>query len=140
MADFGVVLVQTIDPERVTYPVWIDPEHGADPGRLNPRGHVQHRYARVGVSAGTVTSIFFHAVVAGVDAPADAALGGRLFSWSMGVWPLDSPVPIITSPYDSKTSQAQVPIFGRYPGHWVIVARRPGGGHVAFPFDVEIDP
>ena len=140
MADFDLVLVQTIDPERVTYPTWIDPALGADPSRIAPRGHVLHRHARIGVDAGDVLSVEFNAVVGGVQAPADAALGGRLFSWVFSLWPVGAPIPEIASPVDTKTSRARFICRGAYPGHYVMRAKRPSGGSVSFPFDVELDP
>lgn len=139
MADFDLVLVQTIDPARVTYPPWVDPSLGADPSRIAPRGHVLHRYARIGVESDDVLSVEFNAVVGGVQAPADAALGGRLFGWVFSLWPAGAPIPEITSPVAAKTSRASFVCRGAYPGHYVIRAKRPSGGSVSFPFDVELD-
>lgn len=139
MADFDVVLVQTVDPARVSYPIWTDPADGEDPTRLNPRGNVQHRYARIGVTAiEAEPTIEFDAVVGGVQAPDDASLGGRRFSWFFGSWPTGAPIPPLTSPVGGKTSRVTFPVRSRWPGHYVLVARRPTGGHICFPFDIEI--
>lgn len=137
MADFDV---EALDSDFIT-PLpstrWTDPAASEDPTRLNPRGHVQHRYQRIIVAPGFSQAVEFRAIVGGVPAPADAALGGRLFSWSFGVIPTAAPMPSITSPISGKTSRAQVTFAGFYPGHYVIVCARPGGGHIGYPFDVE---
>lgn len=140
MADFGVVLVQTVDPERVTYPPWLDPEEGEDPTRLNPRGHVLHRYARIRVEPADSPTVEFNAVVGGVQAPAEGSLTGRSISWSFGSWPAGAPIPALTSPFGGKSSRVTFTARGAYPGHYVLVARRFQGGHVCYPFDVEPTP
>jgi hypothetical protein len=141
VADFSVVLVQTIDPPRLTYAAWIDPPQGEDPTRLNPRAHVAHRYARLQVEAMTTGTLELNAIVNGVQAPADAALGGRLFDWSIGEGPVGAPWPVITSPIAGKTSRAQIDLAAirAYPGHWLVAIARPGSGGVVVAFDVELD-
>lgn len=134
MSDFDVAPVQTVGPARVSFPVWSDLEDGDDPTRLNARGHVPHRYTRIAAGAGVLE---FNAIVDGVQAPAEAALLGRAISWSFGVIPEGAPMPAITSPVGGKSSRATFAIGTAYPGHYVIVARRAGGGHVGYPFDVE---
>ena len=115
-------------------------EAGVDPTRLNPRGHVQHRHMKLRISATGSMDVLMRAIVAGVTAPADGALGGRLFGWSVGLWPAGAPIPMITSPDGGKTSQARFTLQGRFPGHYVIVAARPNGGHIGYPLDVEVIP
>lgn len=117
---------------------WVDPPIAGDPTRLNTLAHVDHRYMRTRVAPTSNTTLELRAIVAGVEAPADGALGGRLFEWVHSLRPLLAPVPMIVFPIGGKTSVAQVRINGAYPGHYRILATRPGSGVVAIPFDVEI--
>lgn len=136
MADFDV---EVVSGDIIAYPStqWTDPALPEDPTRLNPRGHVQHRHMRFVIAPESTLAVVFQTIVAGVHGPDDAALGGRLFGWSMGIWPTGAPVPAVVSPYGGKTSRGQVVLKGRYPGHWVMTCARPGGGHIGYPFDIE---
>lgn len=136
MADFDVELVNG-DGDAIPSSIWTDPAIIEDPTRISPRGHVQHRYSRVVIASGFTGELFFQTIVGGVRAPADAALGGRLFSWAFGIWPAGAPIPMIVSPYSGKTSRAAVTFYGTHPGHFVIVAGRPDGGHIGYPIDIE---
>jgi hypothetical protein len=135
VADFSIVFADVSG--RLTIADWIDKPTATDPTRLNPRAHVPHRYARFRLGASESAYLELHAVVAGVNAPADGALGGRLFSWHGGTKPPMGPAPIITSPVSSKTSIARVSLVGLYPGHYRVVCSRPDSGSVAIPFEVE---
>lgn len=140
MPDFRVRIIEVVDSiAKLTFPGWADEPDGDDPTRLNALAHVPLRYARVGnIGPETVSAIAMVAIVDGVEAPADAALGGRLFRWSMGTWPLGYPIPTIVSPVGGKTSLATIPIFGAYPGHWAVCVERPGSGQILVPYDVEL--
>lgn len=140
MADFEVELLAGDFVAAVASTTWTDPAVAEDPTRLNPLGHVQHRHTRVDVAFGSTVTVQLQAIVGGVHAPADAALGGRLFTWSMGIWAPGAPIPMIVSPYGGKTSVARTSISWSHPGHYVIVAARPSGGHVGYPFDVRALP
>ena len=117
---------------------WVDPPIDGDPTRLNTLAHVDHRYMRSRVLPTGSTTLEIRAIVGGVEAPADGALGGRLFAWVHSMRPQLAPVPLIASPIGGKTSVAQVTISGAYPGHYRILATRPGSGVLAIPFDVEL--
>jgi hypothetical protein len=112
VADFDVEVVSL---DFIAYPssLWTDPALPEDPTRLNPRGHVQHRHTKFVIAPAATLQVVFQTIVNGVHAPADGALGGRLFGWSMGVWPTGAPVPAITSPISGRTSRAQVGLKGR---------------------------
>ena len=140
MADFDVELLTGDFVVAQPSSIWTDPALDEDPTRLNPRGHVQHRHMKLRISATGSMDVLMRAIVAGVTAPADGALGGRLFGWSVGIWPAGAPIPMITSPDGGKTSQARFTLQGRFPGHYVIVAARPNGGHIGYPLDVEVIP
>jgi len=135
MADFSVnVLLAAPD---VQTQAWSDPATASAPSRLNPAAGRPHLYWRV-VAGNTIE---FRAVVGGVEAPADAALGGRLINWAWveGCYEgLFSP-PAIVSPVGGKTSIAQVAIPSSGSGslgHFTIQAWRSAGGAVLVPFMV----
>lgn len=131
MADFSVNVVRA--PPSTDVVTWTDPAVASAPSRLNPDG-VNHLYWRVH----TTTVLELRAVVDGVEAPADAALGGRLINWAWVEHPLHgvgSP-PAITTPVGGKTSVAQVTPLDR--GHYTIQAWRADGGSVLVPFEAEL--
>lgn len=116
MADFTLRAVS-----GVTVAPWTDPaqESPPKPSRVNPRIGFPHRRLM-----GTVgVQIEVHAIVGGVDAPLDAALGGRLF---VG-WFVQCPVPPAapTSLPGHSSIQRFTPAF---PGHYVLGVRRTDGG------------
>lgn len=117
---------------------WVDPPIDGDPTRLNTLAHVDHRFFRTRVLPTATTTLEIRAIVGGVEAPADGALGGRLFAWVHSLRPTGAPVPLISSPVGGKTSVAQVSVAGAWPGHYRILATRPGSGAIAIPFDVEV--
>jgi hypothetical protein len=137
VADFDVEVVNLDFIAYSSSSIWTDPALPEDPTRLNPRGHVQHRHTKFVIAPDSTLQVVFQAIADGVHGPEDADLGGRLFGWSMGIWPAGAPVPAIVSPIAGRTSRAQVGLKGRYPGHWVVTCARPGGGHICYPFDVE---
>lgn len=128
MADFDLVHVPAA---KIAWQIWTDTNV---PSRLNPVTGLPHRYLTV---QDTVT-IEFNTIVGGVQAPADAALGGRLFTWA---WVdffnrgLASPPPIVSPVGFGFSSKATVDLTGHPRGHYVIQALRPTGGSILFPFE-----
>jgi hypothetical protein len=115
----GATLVAWTDPPDV-------PPDALRPSRLNPivgHGH-QRRVGLVGVPV-TIT-----AKVGSVTAPADSALGGRLFVGTLAETP--GSVPVITA--TPKTSvQTFTPAVR---GHYTFALRRQGGGGLFLHLDV----
>jgi hypothetical protein len=73
--------------------------------------------------------IEFHAVVDGVDAPLDSALGGRLFSADCCEG--------TTQPHWFTSDRSSIVRCSfAWCGHFVIAIRRPGGGAELIPIDV----
>ncbi len=106
------------------------------PSRLSPVQGYPHRYARVPVAT---TDVQVAATVAGVEAPADAALGGRLFTW----WWVQTPFPKPTIQHLAGKS-SEIDLVG-WPngdagavGLWVLGVARPDGGTVLLSFNVEV--
>lgn len=108
------------------------------PPRLNPAVGHPHRFIQVPIAAASLQA---RATVAGVEAPADAALGGRLFTW----WWVQTPgYPTARPPIQhlaGKTSE--IDLVG-WPngdalaaGLWVLGVSRPDGGGVLLTFNVE---
>lgn len=115
MADFTV-----IPASGVSVVDWIDPSSSGAPSRLNSRpGHPQKRYR-----GALYVPIVLQAVVGGVVAPLDAALGGRLFVPFVVEAPV-LPFTGIISPYGQSSMQVMTAMF---PGHYTIGFRRPNGG------------
>jgi len=115
MADFTVIAASGLSVDD-----WLDPASGSAPSRLNSRpGYPQKRYV------GTVgVPVVLQAVVDGVVAPLDAALGGRLFV----AFVVEAPVLPFTG-IVSPLGQSSVQIVTAYVrGHYTIGIRRPDGG------------
>jgi len=115
MPDFEVTVA------GATVEQWLDPAIAGAPSRLNPLpGRPSARLI------GTVgVAISLTAVVAGVSAPLDSALGGRLFVCSSVESPLPYPV-AFTIPTSGKSSvQEFTPSMA---GHYLVCMRRPTGG------------
>lgn len=114
MPDFGATFTA-----GVTGTTWEDPASGGKPTRINPRPGLPHR-RRVG-SVGVQLTVT--AVVAGVSAPLDAALGGRLFTGTLAETP--GALPPVTSPGGQSSVQRFTPTVA---GHYTFVMRRQDGG------------
>src|SRR5690606_39257715 len=110
----------------------------AVPSRMNPALGHPHRYVPISLATSGVQA---RATVAGVEAPDDSALGGRLFTW----WWVQTPAYPTPRPsiqhLAGKTSE--VDLVG-WPGDsslalglWVLGVRRDGGGALLVPFNVE---
>lgn len=127
MADFEVRLAS-----GATLVPWIDPEHNEPttgkvfPSRVRPHPGNPQLYWQVKVGA----TVEFRCSVAGVEAPLDAALGGRLFTGYV----VESPgAPTYTTPAPAQSSVQQ--FTPSLPGHYAIRIRRPSGGAVIVHFD-----
>lgn len=116
MADFTVIAASGLSVVD-----WVDPPSSAGaPSRLNSRpGYAQKRYrGALGVP------VVLQAVVGGVAAPLDAALGGRLFTSFV----VEAPAPPFTG-IVSPLGQSSVQIVtASVPGHYTIGIARPNGG------------
>lgn len=133
MPDFEVAITdpQPVGGDRATITLdeWLDPEGpGGQPSRVNHRpGHPQLYYHC------TQGLLRLEAIVNGVSAPMDAALGGRLFEYS---W-----VEHASVNYPSMTGLASqssvVDIELPSAGHYTFAMRREGGGAVILHFDVD---
>jgi hypothetical protein len=120
---------------------WLDPravdgggQPTGAPSRLNPRnGHPEKRYE---VAVDEMCEI--RAVVDGVEAPPDSALGGRLFFPGNVEYPPPPPMDPAYPPlhFTSEAGRTSVQYFTpRAPGHYLLYIRRPAGGQVMVHFD-----
>jgi hypothetical protein len=75
--------------------------------------------------------ILIHAVVGGVEAPADSALGGRLFS-------VECCEGAVIPEFMDMGQSSVVCVRFRGCGHYALALRRPGGGSIIIPIDVVI--
>jgi hypothetical protein len=123
MADFDLRVSAGVESRR-----WVDPV-GPDgqPSRIRPHlGHDQLYFlGRVAIG------IRFLMTVDAVEMPADSTLGGRLFTAYLaeGFGP-----PALSAAAGWSSSILWTPAN---PGHHVIGIRRPQGGAILVPFDIE---
>jgi hypothetical protein len=110
-----------------TRAIWTDPADGDRPSRLNSDERRPHSYRQVTVGDTVTVS----AIVDGVTAPLDAALGGNLFLWWLGevpTWPAPALLPTV--------GQSSVVSFTpEHVGHHLLVCFRSDGGRVLVPLD-----
>ena len=130
MPDFSL----RITSAGTTSEVWVDTATVTAPSRLNPLVQYPHRYWRVPTAT---AQLILKATVAGFEGPADAALGGRLFTWSWVEQPStawSAPIP----PTVGWTSITTFPAnhFLGHEGHYTLLCSRTGGGAVGIPFEV----
>lgn len=124
MADFDVAPAAGLQVVS-----WVDPEGLAgEPSRLlaHPANPLK-RYKAI-----VRQPVRLEAVVAGVHAPLDAALGGRLFSCDLvegSAQPDWIPPPVGQS--------SVIRFVPQWCGHYTIAVRRAGGGAILVPMDVE---
>ena len=116
---------------------WTDPPAWL-PTRLNPLAGLPHR--RYTLSGAAVATVELRCVVGGVTGPADAALGGRLFTWAWAERlcppPYPAPPPLTTVAGSSSILKLTGhPFLGR-PGHYLLRCLRPQGGGILLPFEV----
>ena len=110
---------------------YVAPADADAPSRLNHDAARPPTYYRVAPGS----TIELRAVVGGVEAPLDGALGGRLFSAWWSQWS-DFP-PTIVQP-SGQSSVARVTLHaGRHLGFFQLALGRAGGGAVLVPFCVE---
>ena len=109
---------------------------GWDDPRLNHRGLAQHLYRRVEPpNELDYTEVVIHAVVDGVDAPLDVALGGDLFFTSRVSWSGTFPFAII--PTAGHSSLIKLRFAHHMLGHQELQVRRANGGAITLSFEVE---
>ncbi len=125
MADFTVIVASGAQVQD-----WLDPPTALQPSRLNPRpGYPLKRW--VGARG---TAVVLKAVVGGVLAPLDAALGGRLFTpWAVEAPPTATPFVGFSSPLAQSSVVIVTCVF---PGHYTIGVRRLDGGAEHVPLDI----
>jgi hypothetical protein len=116
--------------------IWTDPATGSAPTRLNPIASLPHR--RAVVDEGAYGALTVKATVGGVEGPADAALGGRLFTWSWVEFPAAVPPPPFVPTAGSSSILTFAAAFVGLVGHWVLCCARDGGGAQLIPFDVSV--
>lgn len=124
MADFDVVPVSGIQIVS-----WEDPVGpSGEPSRLLSRpGFPLKRYKAV-----VRQPVRLESVVAGVQAPLDSGLGGRLFSCDL--------VEGTAAPHWIRPPAGQSSVVRFVPqwcGHYTIAVRRAGGGAILVPIDIE---
>lgn len=104
--------------------------------RLNPRALGRHLYARVTrPTAPALATVVLSAVVGGVVAPLDAALGGDLFAVSRIAW--SGSFPFAISQAAGQSSLITLRFAYNMQGHQEIAIRRPNGGAIILGFEVE---
>lgn len=109
-----------------TIEVWTDPASGGVPTRLN--AFTEHPHRRHVCEVGTQLTVT--AVVGGVSAPLDAALGGRLFRLYHVERPDGTVVaPAISNPAGQSSVQRVTPDRA---GHWTFRMKRYDAGGAIF--------
>lgn len=109
---------------------------GWDDPRLNARSLAQHLYRRVQPPvAPAIAEVVIHCIVNGVDAPLDAALGGRLFHASRVSWSGSFPYAILHTP--GRSAEIKLRFAHNMLGHQELAIRRDDGGLIVTAFDVE---
>jgi len=124
VADFTVIAYVGL-----TVVDWLDPPNaGGQPSRLNARQDVPlKRYV------GTVgIPVALAAVVGGVVAPVDAALGGRLFT----ACAIEAPVMPFSGMVSPPGWSSVVIVTPDHIGHFTIRIRRPDGGNEHIHMDI----
>lgn len=120
---------------------WDDPSDGAHASRLNPAPGSPLLYWHVRIKKQPASHGFSSCKTVAVpienDTPLlDAALGGRLFSWSWGELGAGGP-PVLT-PTGSQTSEVSFKFTELNAGHWLLVSLRPSNGSAAIHIWVEV--
>ncbi len=113
---------------------WVDEASNTEASRLNPDPEHLPSYRKITIVAGAAT-VEFRAIVGGVEAPLDTALGGDLFTAAWAEWSGISPPPIVQT--SGQTSVLNVPLTSSNVGHFCLSLTRPNGGGMLIHFDVE---
>lgn len=117
MADFDVIVASGAQLQD-----WLDPGLSGKPSRINSRpGYPLKRW--VGSQG---VPVVLKAVVGGVVAPADGALGGRLFA----SWVVEAPILPVPPPVSVGGFSSTITFAAPAEGHYTIGVRRPDGGLV----------
>jgi len=111
-----------------TSPVW-------DDARLSFRALHPHRYRRVVKPTGGTVDVVVKGVVAGVVAPLDGALGGRLFTCTCVQFGGAFPPGVILGA--GQTSLITLRFSASSFGHNEFTVRRPDGGTITLSVEVE---
>lgn len=132
MADFDVVVVGGAQLP------WVDESTANAPSRLNsdPAYLPSYRSIPLADATNAVATVSIKAIVNGVTAPLDAALGGRLFFWAWAEWSGDAPPSVSFSPGHSSNATITFQRSANHQGHFLFRFRRPEGGVVLTPLDV----
>lgn len=112
---------------------WEDLPSASYPTRLNPDPDHIPSFRRIDAGVSPVT-IEVRAIVNGVEAPFDAALGGNLFSAAWAEWSGTAPPPIVQS--SGQTSLTSISVTGSHAGHFCLSLTRTNGGGILIHFDV----
>lgn len=124
MPNFDLTIASGITPTR-----WEDE-------RLQHRGAVPHLYRRVVAPTDpALTTVVIHALVNGVEAPLDGALGGALFVAARLAWSGSFPFAIAQTV--GQSSEITLTFAHHMLGHQELIVRRPGGGAIILSFEVE---
>lgn len=109
-----------------------------DDRHLSHRSANVHRYRVVRPPvAGSIAQVVLHAVVGGVVAPLDAALGGRLIIASRVQWAGTHPFTITQAA--GQSSAITLGFSATMLGHQELCLRRDDGGSIILSFEVEPD-
>lgn len=111
---------------------WVDTASATRASRLNADPEHLHSHRKYVLVGGTV-SVQFRAIVGGVDAPLDAALGGNLFTAAWVEWS-GSSQPAMTQ---NAGQSSVVYITATAVGHYCVSFTRTNGGGMLVHFDVE---
>jgi hypothetical protein len=129
MADFGLIF-----DTGVNFALWVDPPFVSGevelPSRLNPQS--DHPHTRAVGSVGVPVQVA--AIVDGVEAPADADLGGELFTAAPVEWP-----GVLLPSFSGLPGYSSIQAFTpRTVGHYTFIVRR-AGAHGAIYAHVDVD-
>lgn len=119
-----------------TLTAWSDPATGSAASRLNAFPDKPLKYWKVTQPIGFATvDVQIPATVNGVEAPGDAALGGKLFTSDWSTW--SGTFPPAISFFAALTSLQIVTITSAHIGFFCLRFARQDGGAILVPFMVE---
>jgi hypothetical protein len=126
--DFDAKVIGTVLP-------WADTAstNPIAPSRVNPDPAYPHSFVSLNAGVSPI-EVVVHAIVNGVEAPLDGALGGRLFTAMLAEW--SGPIPPVLTQDPGQSSITRIQITLLHGGHHLVRLRRTGGGVMAVPFFV----
>lgn len=98
--------------DGATIAQWDDPAFGGVPTRQN--AFEEHPHLRFVAAVGVEVEVSATIIATGIEGPADAALGGRLFTLSFAELPGISPPSISQTPAVSSVQRFTPPAAGHY--------------------------